>query len=79
MPTVLYVNGFRFYFYAGDENEPAHVHVEKGGGTAKIWLEPELSAKYFYSFKPKERKEIIKLVEQNYELLKTKWYDYFSK
>lgn len=79
MPTVLYVNGYRFYFYAGDENEPAHVHVEKGGGTAKIWLEPKMNAKYFYSFKSQERKEIMKIVAENYDLLKTKWYEYFSK
>ncbi|MFW5700941.1 MAG: DUF4160 domain-containing protein [Cyclobacteriaceae bacterium] len=79
MPTILYLNGYRFYFYAGDENEPAHVHVEKGGGTAKIWLEPEINAKYFYSFKNQERKEIMKMVEENYDLLKSKWYEYFSK
>ncbi|MEM7108864.1 MAG: DUF4160 domain-containing protein [Bacteroidota bacterium] len=38
MPTILLINGFRFYFYAGDRNEPAHVHVERGDGIGKIWL-----------------------------------------
>ena len=75
MPTVLYVKGYRFYFYAGDENEPAHVHVEKGDGNAKIWLEPVLDAKYFHSFKNQEKKDIMKIVEENYELLKSKWND----
>ena len=79
MPTVLNIKGYRFYFYAGDENEPAHVHVEKGEGTAKIWLEPTLEAKYFYYFKKKEIKDIMTIVEDNYELLKSKWYEYFSK
>ena len=79
MPTVLYINGFRFYFYAGDGNEPAHVHVEKGDGIAKIWLEPKLIAKYFYGFKSQERKEIIELTLSNYDLLKLKWYEYFQK
>jgi len=77
MPTILLINGYRFYFYAGDWNEPAHVHVEKGEGVAKIWLEPSLSPKYFEGFKAKEKKEILKLATENYELLKTKWYEFF--
>ena len=61
--NTIFANAYSFIckwlqvlFYAGDENEPAHVHVEKGGGTAKIWLEPTLNAKYFYSFKNQEKK-----------------------
>lgn len=38
MPTVLEVDGFRFYFYANEGTEPPHVHVDKGGATAKVWL-----------------------------------------
>jgi hypothetical protein len=36
MPTILLINGYRFFFYAGDGNEPPHVHVERGDGIAKI-------------------------------------------
>ncbi len=78
MPTILFVNGYRFYFYAGDGNEPKHVHVEKGEGTGKIWLEP-LTAKYFYRFKDQEKREILKLVEANIESLIEKWDEYFGK
>ena len=38
MPTVLYKNGFRFYFYSL-EHEPIHVHIEGKGGYAKYDLE----------------------------------------
>lgn len=38
MPTILRVGGFRFYFYSHEPNEPAHVHIDKGNVTAKIWL-----------------------------------------
>lgn len=54
MPTVLYVKGYRFYFYAGDGAEPAHVHVEKGGGNGKVWPEPELNPQ-FYILEPKSK------------------------
>ncbi len=77
MPTVLLINGYRFYFYAGDRNEPAHVHVEKADGIAKIWLEPSLSAQYFEGFKEREKREIIKIAEEHYDLLKAKWYGFF--
>jgi hypothetical protein len=38
MPTVLRIRSYRFYFFAQEGNEPAHVHVDKGDGTVKIWL-----------------------------------------
>lgn len=38
MPTVLRIGAYRFYFYSHEPNEPAHVHIDKGNATAKIWL-----------------------------------------
>ena len=29
MPTIHRQNGFRFYFYSHEPNEPPHVHVDK--------------------------------------------------
>jgi hypothetical protein len=39
MPTVLRWNGFRFYFFSNEGDEPAHIHVDKAGSTAKFWLD----------------------------------------
>ena len=30
MPTVLYIRGWRFFFYSDEGNEPIHIHVQKG-------------------------------------------------
>lgn len=38
MPTVLNVAAHRFFFYAGDRGEPAHIHVERDDNIAKLWL-----------------------------------------
>jgi hypothetical protein len=38
VPTLLRWRGFRFFFYSADRSEPAHVHVEKDGAEAKLWL-----------------------------------------
>lgn len=40
MPTVHREDGFRFYFYSHEPNEPAHVHVDRAGASAKLWLRP---------------------------------------
>ena len=40
MPTVLRAGPYRFFFYASDGQEPAHVHVERDAKVAKFWLAP---------------------------------------
>ena len=40
MPTALRVGPYRFFFYAGDRDEPPHVHVERDDKLAKFWLDP---------------------------------------
>ena len=40
MPTVLVLNGFRFFFFSGEGGEPPHIHVEHGDRVAKYWLKP---------------------------------------
>ncbi|BEK07246.1 DUF4160 domain-containing protein [Campylobacter jejuni] len=38
MPTLLEINGFKFFFYS-NKHEPKHIHVMKGNKFAKINLE----------------------------------------
>ncbi len=38
------IEGFAFYFYSNENNEPMHVHVRKGSGMLKFWLEPVMLA-----------------------------------
>ncbi len=40
MPTVLRVGPYRFFFYAGDQDEPPHIHIEREDKVAKFWLAP---------------------------------------
>jgi len=40
MPTVLRIGPYRFFFYASDRDEPAHIHVERDDSVAKLWLDP---------------------------------------
>lgn len=40
MPAVLRLDGYRFYFYSHEPNEPPHMHVDKAGATLNSWLDP---------------------------------------
>ena len=36
----LRIGPYRFFFYAGDRDEPPHIHVEREEKLAKFWLDP---------------------------------------
>jgi hypothetical protein len=80
MPTLLLRTlGYIFSFYCNENNELAHVHVEKGSAEAKVWLEPEIKPEYFAGFNPKEKKKIMEIGSENAENFKNKWNEYFKK
>ncbi len=76
MPTILLINGYRFFFYS-NEHLPKHVHIEKGNKTAKFNLTPVELVKSS-RFNPAELKQIRNLVEDNCEFLIEKWDEYFN-
>ncbi|HEX8279236.1 MAG TPA: DUF4160 domain-containing protein [Segetibacter sp.] len=79
MPTLFIVNGFRFFFYSNESNEPAHLHVTKGNAAGKVWLEPEIDVAYFKGFTNSEERFIQEIVKTRNEEFKTKWHEYFAK
>ncbi|MEL7054407.1 MAG: DUF4160 domain-containing protein [Cyanobacteria bacterium J06588_5] len=34
------IGPYRFFCYAGDRDEPPHVHIERDSDEAKYWLTP---------------------------------------
>ena len=78
MPTVLLLNGFRFFFYSNESNEPAHIHISKGNGEGKIWLEPSETA-WMTGFTKQEENAIWVIITEHKQLFKDKWYEYFGK
>jgi Domain of unknown function (DUF4160) len=78
MPTVLIVEGFRFFFFVSNEGlEPPHIHVERGDGLAKFWLQPvELAV--VLRLKQHEVRRARLLVETHQTLFLEKWNEYFG-
>lgn len=79
MPTLLLLNGIRFFFYSNENDEPIHVHVTKGDANGKIWLEPSIEVEYLIGFSNAEQKDILEIVQANSENFKGKWNEYFGK
>ncbi len=77
MPTVLRVDGYRFFFFS-DEHSPQHIHIEKGDGYARIELET-IKVTDSYNLNSKELKKLSRLVEQNSEKLRKAWNEYFKQ
>ena len=77
MPTLLRVGPHRFFCYAGDRDEPPHVHVERDREEAKFWLSP-VPLQNNKGFSRTEINNIQKLVEENQEQLLVDWNDFFN-
>jgi Domain of unknown function (DUF4160) len=77
MPTVLRVGPYRFFFYAGDGNEPPHVHIERDDKIAKFWLDPVRLARTG-GIGRAEIGRIQKLVDGHRSELLEAWNDYFG-
>lgn len=77
MPTILLINGYRFFFYS-NEHLPVHIHVEKDNATAKFILEPFVELVKSKKFNASEIKDIRILVIANKDYFIKKWYEYFD-
>jgi len=78
MPRLLLVEGFRFWFYSNEGQEPPHVHASKGGGAAKIWLQP-VEVAYSYGFTPAQLRRMRELAFEHQASFVERWHDYFRR
>ena len=78
MPTVLRVDGYRFFFVSLDRSEPPHIHVKRERKVAKLWLDPVVLVRAG-GFSRVEINKIMKLVQEHREHLLEKWYEFFGR
>ena len=76
MPTIAWVKGYRLFFVSFDGSEPMHVHVRRDDRIAKVWISPLTIA--WSGFKAHENKVILRIVEQNEDLVREKWHEHFG-
>lgn len=78
MPTIPSVDGYRFFFFSNERNEPPRVHVASGDRLAKLWLETAevVSA---VGFRPSELVTLRRLGILNRATFGERWYEYFGR
>lgn len=77
MPTVLRIGPYRFFFFAGDRDEPPHIHVERDDNMAKFWLAPP-RLQETGGFSRKEINRIERIIEAHQDHLMDSWNEYFG-
>lgn len=77
MPTSLRIGPYRFFFYAGDRNEPPDTHVQRDNAEAKFWLSPVRLA-WNRGFSGAELRRIEGVTEENETRLIETWNEYFD-
>jgi hypothetical protein len=76
MPTCLRIGPYRFFFFAGDRDEPPHIHVEREDKVAKFWLDP-VRLQNSGGFSRNEIIRIQKIVDEYQVQLREVWNAYF--
>jgi hypothetical protein len=79
MPTVLYINGWRLFFYTNERTEPPHIHCAKANSDAKYWLDIagfDILPAYEYNISPSDRKMIRKIIFTNVDYITGKWNEF---
>lgn len=75
MPTLLTINGFKFFFYS-NEHEPKHIHAMKNDEFAKVNLE---NLQVLYStFKSKDLAFVLEMIKAHKGEFERKWNEYFA-
>ena len=78
MPTVLRKDGFRFFFFSNEGNEPAHIHVEHQESRAKFWLDP-VSLVWNAGFNSSAITRLYSIVRENQILFVERWNEHFAQ
>jgi hypothetical protein len=76
MPTLLRLEGFRFFFFTNEGQEPPHVHVRKGDGLAKLWLTRLV---YAYGLTPAELRRVRELTRDHAPTFVERWHEVFGR
>lgn len=77
MPTIHRQDAYRFYFYSHEPDEPPHVHIDRGGESAKVWLEPVALARNV-GFRPHELTRVLRIVGRHRETFLDAWHEHFG-
>ncbi len=76
MPTILFKNGWRFFFFANEGDEPMHIHVLKGEKSCKFFIDEEsvgIMLSKQKRMRNKDLKEVKEIIFENFNYIAESW------
>jgi hypothetical protein len=76
MPTILLIDGWRFYFYSNENKEPFHIHCRKAEKEGKYWLNDksfDVKEAFTYAMSSVDKRIVRKILFENFEYFKKEW------
>jgi len=76
MPTILFIMGWRFFFYANEGFEPIHIHCKKGDKECKYWLDSvafDVEEAYSYNLNASDKREVKKIIFEYFDFIENEW------
>lgn len=58
--------------------EPLHIHVRKGEAIAKFWIHTHISIAEAYGIQSSKLRELMRVTEENRELIERFWNEHFD-
>ncbi|HRE41993.1 MAG TPA: DUF4160 domain-containing protein [Ignavibacteria bacterium] len=82
MPEVFRKNGWRFFFYSNEGNEPIHIHCQNSEKTCKFFIDIKLKELYLADSKNVSNSDISKvkkMIIDNLDVIILKWNEHFKR
>ena len=79
MPTILLIAGWRFFFYANEQNEPIHIHCRKGEADAKFWLDLDsfgIIEAHAYNTSPADMRTVRRIILEHFDYIVAEWNEF---
>jgi hypothetical protein len=76
MPTILFINGWRFHFYSDERNEAVHIHVEKAEKECKYWLDIEafnIREAFSYNMSSRDTRQVRQTIFLHFDYIVQEW------
>jgi len=82
MPTVLFILGWRLYFWSNENTEPIHIHAVKGEMECKYYLDIdnfEINEAFCHNLTKQAKREIKKIIYEHFDYIVAEWNNHFNQ
>jgi formylmethanofuran dehydrogenase subunit A len=76
MPTILFIAGWRLFFYSNEGDEPIHIHCKKAEKEGKYWIDSEnfdVREAYTFNMNNKDKRQVKKMIFEYFEYIEGEW------